>query len=63
MSKSSLYQRYPWYQRHEAAVDTVVACLQIELEQVLQCLDSKLSRIEIECIEDNTELDECVAAI
>ena len=47
MSTASLHERYPWYQKHKMAVDTIVACLQIDEEIVLENLDKKLGQIQI----------------
>jgi len=62
MTKTDLFLRYPWYQKHEAAIDTVILCLQVEAEQVLDCLDKKLSRIDIDPLVDDAQienLDDC----
>jgi len=46
MPASTLKQQYPWYEKHKMAVETIVACLQIDRETVLSNLDMKIRRLE-----------------
>lgn len=46
MLKSDIVRRYPWYEKHQNAVFTIVACLKIDMGEVLETLDKKLGKQE-----------------
>ena len=48
MEKAELIARYPWYEKHENAIHTIVAFSGAELEQVLATYDKKLAEIIFE---------------
>jgi len=55
MPAQTLDQRYPWYHSHKMAVDTIVACLQIDVETVLANLDKKIRPLQNEAKPDSAK--------
>ena len=42
MSTEELSARFPWFEQHSNAVNTVARCLGMELEQILPMLGSRI---------------------
>ena len=46
MNNESLFDMYPWYRQHQNAVDTIAACLAVDVEEVLMGLDGKFNPLQ-----------------
>jgi hypothetical protein len=42
MTTRTLMKRYPWYEKHFHAVNTVAACTSIDVPEILQRLDQHM---------------------